>query len=87
MIEHQDTEELFSGAESKRPAPAAEPVVEHRLETSGDSIGPRLRAAREVRGLSVADCGRQLHLPIKVLERLEAEDSGPPKISCSCAAH
>jgi cytoskeleton protein RodZ len=77
MIEHQDTEELFSGAESKRPAPAAEPVMEHRLETSGDSIGPRLRAAREVRGLSVADCGRQLHLPIKVLERLEAEDFGP----------
>lgn len=77
MIEHQETEELFSGAESKRPASTAEPVAEHRLETSGDSIGARLRAAREARELSTADCGRHLHLPIKVLERLEAEDFGP----------
>src|SRR6185437_2329897 len=79
MIDRQETEDLFSGAEPKRPAPAAEPIVEHRLEPSGNSIGPRLRAAREARGLSVADCGRQLHLPIKVLERLEAEDFGAPE--------
>lgn len=77
MIDRQDTEGLFSEAAPKRPASAAEPVVEHRLEPSGNSIGSRLRTAREVRGLSVADCGRQLHLPIKVLERLEAEDFGP----------
>jgi len=77
MIDHQDTEGLFSEAEPKRPASAAEPVVEHRLEPSGNSIGPRLRTAREARGLSTADCGRHLHLPIKVLERLEAEDFGP----------
>ncbi|HJR10610.1 MAG TPA: helix-turn-helix domain-containing protein [Rhodanobacteraceae bacterium] len=79
MIDHQDTEDLFSEAEPKRSAPAAEPAVEHRFEPSGDSIGTRLRAAREARGLSVADCGRQLHLPIKVLERLEAEDFGAPE--------
>ena len=79
MIKHQDTEDLFSGAGPKRSAPAAEPIVEHHLEPSRDSIGSRLRAAREARGLSVADCGHQLHLPIKVLERLEAEDFGTPE--------
>ncbi|HEY8229509.1 MAG TPA: helix-turn-helix transcriptional regulator, partial [Rhodanobacteraceae bacterium] len=79
MIDHQDTEDMFSEAEPKRPTPAAEAVVEHRLEPSGNSIGTRLRAAREARGLSVADCGHQLHLPIKVLERLEAEDFGAPE--------
>lgn len=79
MIEHQDTEDLFSDAEPKRPAPVAAPAVEHRLESCGDSIGSRLRAAREARALSVADCGRQLHLPIKVLERLEGEDFGSPE--------
>jgi cytoskeleton protein RodZ len=79
MIEHQESEDLFSGAEPKQAAPAAKPAAEHRLEPSGNSIGPRLRAAREARGLSVADCGRELHLPIKVLERLEAEDFGSPE--------
>lgn len=79
MIDHQDTEDLFSEAESKRPASAAEPVTEHRLEASVDSIGMRLRAAREARELSIADCGHRLHLPIKVLERLEAEDFGSPE--------
>lgn len=76
MIDHQDTEDLFFDG-SKRSAPA--PVAEHRLESTGHSIGMRLRAAREARGLSIADCGRQLHLPIKVLERLEAEDFGSPE--------
>lgn len=70
---------MFSEAEPKQPAPTAEPEAEHRLEPSGNSIGTRLRAAREARGLSVADCGHQLHLPIKVLERLEAEDFGAPE--------
>lgn len=77
MTDHQDTEDLFSAAKSGQPAPAS--VVEHRLESSGDSIGMRLRAAREARGLSITDCGRELHLPIKVLERLEAEDFGSPQ--------
>lgn len=79
MIDHQDTEDLFSEAAPKTRAPAAEPVAEHRLEGSGSSIGSRLRAAREARALSVADCGRQLHLPIKVVERLESEDFGSPE--------
>lgn len=80
MIDHQDTEDMFSGAEPKRRAPAAEPVVEHRLEPAGNnSIGTRLRAAREARRLSITDCAHELHLPIKVLERLEAEDFGAPE--------
>ena len=70
---------MFSEAEPKQPAPAAERETQHRLEVSGDSIGTRLRAAREARGLSVADCAHPLHLPIKVLERLEAEDFGAPE--------
>lgn len=77
MIDHQETEDLFPGEEPKRSAPA--PAVEHRLESCDPAIGTRLRAAREARGLSIADCGRQLHLPIKVLERLEAEDFGSPE--------
>lgn len=80
MIDNQDTEDLFTGEGAKRPAHVAEAAVEHRLEQpTGDSIGPRLRAAREARSLSIADCGRQLHLPIKVLERLEKEDFGEPE--------
>ena len=46
--------------------------------TGNDSIGGRLRAARERREMSLADCGRELRLPVKVLERLEANDFGTP---------
>lgn len=77
MIEHQDSEDLFSAA---RPD-AHETVVSQPDEVSvpAGSIGTSLRAAREARGLSVADCGHELHLPIKVLERLEADDLGSPE--------
>ncbi|MGH8184528.1 MAG: helix-turn-helix domain-containing protein [Rhodanobacteraceae bacterium] len=77
MIDHQDTEELFTHPDAGRdtsegmPAPAGDTG-----QTSGASIGERLRAAREARSLSVADCGQELRLPIKVLERLEANDFG-----------
>ena len=39
-----------------------------------DGIGARLRAAREAAGLSVADVGQKLKMPIRVVESLEAED-------------
>lgn len=79
MIEHQDTEDLFThpGAEHENTATAhaveRDPAARTR---AGSSIGERLCNAREAMGLSLADCGRELRLPIKVLERLEANDYG-----------
>lgn len=37
-------------------------------------VGRRLRDAREAAGLSVADVGRQLKMPVRIVESLEAED-------------
>lgn len=74
MIDHQDPEDLFVTGRPAAPAveaPAATPAAA--------TIGARLRAAREAQGLSVADCGHRLRLPIKVLERLEADDFGSPE--------
>lgn len=39
-------------------------------------IGERLRKAREEAGLSVADVGQRLKMPVRVVESLEAEDWG-----------
>lgn len=39
----------------------------------GESLGQRLAAAREVRGLSCADAAAKLKLPLAVLQALEAE--------------
>lgn len=74
MIDEHDTEDLFSAIAPAPSAPAAAPAV--AAQPTADAIGPRLCAARELRGLTIADCARQLHLPVKVLERLEAGDFG-----------
>lgn len=37
-------------------------------------IGTRLRDARQTAGLSLQDVSRQVHIPVRVLESLEAED-------------
>lgn len=77
MIEHQDSEDLFSAAQ---PDPASAEAAPAKAEHAPPgSIGASLREAREARGWSIADCGRELHLPIRVLERLEAEDFGEPE--------
>lgn len=73
MTDHHDTEDLFASGE---PPPKQKVEAVRDTEKSRGSIGADLRAAREARGLSLADCGRDLHLPIKVLQRLEAEDFG-----------
>ena len=39
-------------------------------------FGARLRAAREARGMDLAECSRVSHLPVRVLQRLEAGDFG-----------
>lgn len=45
---------------------------EARFPDSG--IGARLRAAREAKGLDIAEVGRKLRMPIRVVESLEAEN-------------
>ena len=49
------------------PAPA---IVRHAFD---ESLGLRLRAAREAKGLSCESAAQQLRLPVSVLQALEAE--------------
>ncbi|HJU07907.1 MAG TPA: RodZ domain-containing protein [Rhodanobacteraceae bacterium] len=74
-------DDLFSNA--SKPAPAA--PVEIRLDadqvapqgsTPAQELGARLRAAREARGMELAACSQVSHLPVRVLQRLEAGDFG-----------
>lgn len=78
MISYDHNSDLFQRVQAT-PEPA--PVHELRLGGDGASpagIGARLRSARAAQGLSLVDCAARLHLPIKVLERLEADDLGAP---------
>ena len=43
---------------------------------AASDIGPRLKAAREARGLDLQACGQALRLPARVLAKLEAGDFG-----------
>lgn len=80
MTEHEDSEDLFTRPSAERQDATATPSPERSpARTGDDSIGGRLRAARERKGMSLADCGRELRLPVKVLERLEANDFGTPE--------
>jgi cytoskeleton protein RodZ len=74
-------DDLFS--DTGKPAPAA--PVEIRLDadrvapqgsTPAQELGARLRAAREARGMQLAACSQVSHLPVRVLQRLEAGDFG-----------
>ena len=74
-------DDLFSNV--AKPAPAV--PVEIRLDadqvapqgsTAAQELGARLRAAREARGMQLAACSQVSHLPIRVLQRLEAGDFG-----------
>ena len=73
MIDREENPDLFA-----TPGKADSPAIAQAESTAPvtTTLGARLRAAREARGLYVATCGSRLHLPIKVLERLEAGDSG-----------
>lgn len=74
MIDSNDNRELFTKPETDLP-----PVPDQAVASAqtGASIGARLRAAREAKGLSMADCSSRMHLPVKVLQRLEAGAFGP----------
>lgn len=54
-------------------APDAIMDTEHNaLEAMSSPLGPRLRAAREARGLDVGTCAHTLRLPTRVLMQIEA---------------
>lgn len=71
MIDHEDTPDLFSG-----PRAVTTPDVG---ATAASTIGARLRRARAAKALSIAECATRVHLPVKVLERLEGDDFGEPE--------
>ncbi|MGH8216443.1 MAG: helix-turn-helix domain-containing protein [Rhodanobacteraceae bacterium] len=74
MIDREDSPDLFSDMPPRDAAPAA--AMEQGPPAAEGSIGERLRAAREAKGRSLADCASELRLPIKVLERLEQNEFG-----------
>jgi cytoskeleton protein RodZ len=74
MIDREDSPDLFSDIPSRDAAPAA--PMEQGPPAAEGKLGERLRAAREAQGRSLADCAGELHLPIKVLERLERNEFG-----------
>lgn len=87
MIDRDDSPDLFAAVESTNKvtteatdAATAAPVKPAPLPASAQAtLGTRLRAAREARGLDISACAGELHLPIKVLQRLEADDYGEPE--------
>lgn len=79
MTEHTDTEDLFAPPVATQDAEPHPETVRAGLDLRASAtFGQQLRAAREARGQTLADCGRDLHLPIKVLQRLEADTVGSP---------
>ena len=80
MIDQQDSEDLFITPNPAQPAagaPDTTPRADEHPQTV--SAGARLRMAREAKGLTLADCGHGMHLPIKVLQRLESDAVGTPE--------
>lgn len=85
MSQTENTPDLFAGAARARQdaTPSVVPAVAHEIrlhavDSHGDAIGTRLRNARIALHLEIAECAERLHLPIKVLERLEFGDLGAP---------
>jgi cytoskeleton protein RodZ len=74
MIEREDSPDLFTDSRAGDTTPQPKPDV--GTSAADVSTGERLRAAREARGLSLAACAGELHLPVKVLERLERNEFG-----------
>lgn len=85
MIDRDDSPDLFASTEPPNtpaagtPAVAPLPVPQPASMPSATTLGSRLRAAREAGGLDIPTCAGELHLPIKVLQRLEADDYGEPQ--------
>ena len=88
MIDRDDSPDLFAAVQAASKVPpqttdaATVAVVNPTppvLAPPQVTLGTRLRAARVARGLDIAACAGQLHLPIKVLQRLETDDFGEPE--------
>lgn len=82
MNDRDDSLDLFSASKKPGATGLATPQTEVSTESQpapSTTIGARLRAAREAKGLDVAACATQLRLPVKVLARLEADDFGDPE--------
>lgn len=88
MTHPEDTHDLFDDRDARSgaandatPVVAASDAGGPGAETGsgGQPVGARLRAAREAKGLTIPECGARLHLPVKVLERLERDDFGSPE--------
>ncbi|MGH8110551.1 MAG: helix-turn-helix domain-containing protein [Rhodanobacteraceae bacterium] len=73
MTDRKDTPDLFAACKAQDATLPAESGA-----SASTGFGQRLGAARAARGLSLADCGRELHLPVKVLQRLESNNFGAP---------
>lgn len=76
MIDREDTPDLFT-TETGEDTSAMPGHDSSAVAT--DTLGRRLRMAREARGLKITECARSLHLPVKALEKLEADDFGEPE--------
>jgi cytoskeleton protein RodZ len=63
----------------EQPLADADAAVTANGDAPENALGTQLRAARNARGLSIADCAARLHLPVGVLERLEAGAYGEPE--------
>jgi cytoskeleton protein RodZ len=74
MTDREDSPDLFT--ESTERDREAHPDTCACTPAGDASTGERLRAAREAKGRSLASCASELHLPIKVLERLERNEFG-----------
>lgn len=72
MIDRDDSPDLFTDSTVSN----AHAHSDRGMPPGDESTGERLRAAREAKGLSIAQCASELHLPVKVLERLERNEFG-----------
>lgn len=60
-------------APEKSPAPSVDLAPPEAHPVVKESLGQRLRAAREARGWSGADVATRLHLPIQIVQTIEAD--------------
>lgn len=82
MTDRNKTNDPHAAPEPARPVAARAPAPTDSnavVSTAAGSIGDRLCTARTALGLSPLDCARRLHLPVAVLQRLEAGDFGSPE--------
>lgn len=61
------------GADAAQRAEAATIAAPPSIETPHGSLGQRLRAAREAKGWSAGEVGSRLHIPVQIIQQIEAE--------------